>query len=515
MKLTVVHDEHDAYAGEIVATALVRSFTAAQVKRTTYADAAEPTLASVLVNPREAGAQFLKAALAGGGKALVLGQISPVLADLLGLQILGDPLPSKAAAEATVCEAEPWNESPAAVHYDGLHELAVLAPFRQRALCRFDFANEWNHLGHGWIRLDGGPWAIAQPVAAAGAQPLARLLCGKTEQTVYAAVRDTTAGAALWFNRPVGPVDSLEWRIVESFFCDYRDELITLPALAELPSGCDAGFTVRLDCDEAVASARELFQFYADCKVPLSLAIRTDQQFGPADLRLMNDVLAAGGSVVSHSVSHEPNWGGSYDRALAEAQQSSAWIEQHLPHAAPVRFAVSPFHQNPAYAVQALSDAGYEGFVGGIIANDPEYLLGRAGQAPFAEREMVSLSAQSMLHGDCFRRYGCSVQPYIDSFHNHRRAGSIFGYLDHPFSARYQYGWDDEPQRLRAHEQLLRALLANHNTWRPSLGEALRFLWERNRTSLSLENSRPVLSHSNEAAGRHLAYRWKGRLHHG
>ncbi|MBL9123047.1 MAG: hypothetical protein JNG90_05405, partial [Planctomycetaceae bacterium] len=359
-----------------------------------------------------------------------------------------------------------------------------------RPLLRYDFADEWNNLGFGRLEADGGPWSIAAGIEAAGTVPLAVIDDARDgDVTLYAAVHDLRSAAALWFNRPVGPVDSLEWRVVESFFSDYRaDELTSFPRLAEIPRGFRGGAVMRLDCDEAISAAGPLWHYYRERGMPLSLAVLTGQPTTAADEELLAEVVAGGGSVVSHSVHHFPNWGGSYHVALDEAEASRDWLEAHVPAAAPVEYAVSPFHQNPAYAVQALADSGYQGFVGGIIANDPEYLLGRAGRVPFAQPHVVSHSAQCMLHGDCYQRYGNRIDPYLQSFELHLAGEALFGYLDHPFSARYQYGWLDEEERIGAHALLLDRLLCEPDLWRPNLVELLQYLSRRNRCRIGVDD---------------------------
>src|SRR5262249_26887143 len=157
-------------------------------------------------------------------------------------------------------------------------------------------------------------------------------------------------------------------------FSDYRaGELICWPSLSELPDGYRGAVTMRLDCDEAVASARPLLELYKEAGAPFSLAVVTGLPMGEADLRLLRDV-ADRGAIVSHSVHHWPDWGGSYATARTEALTSRSWLEENIPRSRPVRFAVSPFHQNSVTVSQALADAGYEAFVGGIIRNDPEFL---------------------------------------------------------------------------------------------------------------------------------------------
>jgi hypothetical protein len=120
-----------------------------------------------------------------------------------------------------------------------------------------------------------------------------------------------------------------------------------------------------------------------------------------------------------------------------------------------VRYAVSPFHQNPAYVPAALSRAGYDGFIGGIIANDPEYMMARSGVPPFSPPAIVSHTQGCMLHGDCLLRTVDPLRVFKEAFALARDGGQFFGYLDHPFSERYAYGWESETARLAVHGEFL------------------------------------------------------------
>ncbi len=503
----------DSFAGQVVAAALIRSFTASQVASQSTAAPVDAGACVVWINPAETAASELLRTLATGGKAVVLGRIGPRVAQVLGLQWHGSLPHDPDWADCRPAATSHHDESPARVESVAAHPLAALTPHRRRPLCRFDFADEWNNLGYGRITANGDAWSLQSAATFATAMPLARLTLPGDRRLAYASLHETPHGAALWFNRSVGPVDSLEWRLVESFLCDYRaDDLPCWPCLSEVPAGCRAAVCARLDCDEAVASARPLVELYRQHGVPLSLALLTGRPILAEDVQLMCDVLAAGGSVVPHSVHHEPNWGGSYERALAEARESRAWFERHLPEAGPVRYAVSPFHQNPPYAVAALADSGYDGFLGGIIANDPEYLLGRAGRVPFAPRPIVSHSAQCMLHGDCYARYGHSMDVYCASFDQHVAGRAIFGYLDHPFSPRYQYGWSDEVARVAAHRRLIEHIQAQRDVWWASIVQVLNFLKRRDAAALCVDAAgRLSIEAPPDAASPALGIRWKGQ----
>jgi len=209
-----------------------------------------------------------------------------------------------------------------------------------------------------------------------------------------------------------------------------------------------------------------------------------------ADLDLIRDVVAHGGAIVAHSVTHQPNWGGSYEIALKEASESKKWLEANVPDADSPRYLVSPFHQNPRYAVQAMLDAGYAGFIGGIIHNDPDYLMARSGVVTYlTEANFFSLSQQCMLHGDCYHRYGNSMAPYLESLRYQLSCKGIFGYLDHPFSSEYQYGWLDEPERLAAHQELIQVMKSMGRIWFCNLNDCLDFCRARARTEVWVDTA--------------------------
>jgi hypothetical protein len=285
---------------------------------------------------------------------------------------------------------------------------------------------------------------------------LAALEVAGERQFAYAALWDVDGSSVLWFNRPVGPCDSFEWRMVEQFVSGYRaDTLPCQPVLSELPWGYDAAITSRLDCDEDIESARPLWQAYQRMGVPFSLAVNSQNLSRTEHHGILRELLAdrQQGAVLSHTATHAPNWGGSYDCALAEGSQSAQLIEAVT--GVPVRYAVSPFHQSPPYAMRGLADAGYDGCIGGIIRNDPEFLTARGGALAGMPTGFVGHSQQCMLHGECMLEEGDPLAVFKQAFDYAYATNTLFGYLDHPFSERYAYGWKDEASRIDAHEQFI------------------------------------------------------------
>jgi hypothetical protein len=365
------------------------------------------------------------------------------------------PATLAAASRSAPAPSYESRESAAAVQYGELARTLGGQPWR-RPFERFDFTDEWNNLGYGAIRCDGSIWALGQPAQVPAEAELASVVVNGERQFAYAALWDVGALSVQWFNRPVGPCDSFEWRLVEQFLSAHRaDTLPCQPVLSELPWGYDAAITSRLDCDEEIESARPLWHAYRRLGVPFSLAVHTQNLNRPDQRGILRELLAdrQQGAVLSHTATHAPNWGGSYDNAFAEGRQSAEMLEAVT--GVPVRYAVSPFHQSPSYALRGLADGGYQGCVGGIIRNDPEFLTARGGALAGLPAGFVGHSQQCMLHGECLLRDGDPLAVFKQAFDYAYATNTLFGYLDHPFSARYAYGWSDEAARIDAHEQLI------------------------------------------------------------
>jgi hypothetical protein len=453
--IRILANHRDRVATELVLRAFERCFTPGQVRLNETTDAVfGRNVIVVALAPDEASAPEFEHILRQGGKVILLGRLGPRMAAIAGIELVDAPLDLLTAADCVPAPAHAMSESRAALTYTR-SGLGAASPLHQRKFCRFDFTNEWNNLGYGRIGIGNDRWAIGQ-LARACEEAVAEITVDRLPLPGSAVtLRNMPAGAVLWFARPVGPIDGPDWAVIETFISAYRAaELACRPFLRDIPHGCGAAVTMRLDCDEDIASARPLLELYRSRGRPLSLAIKTDQPESPAHMRLMGELLREGGSILSHSVTHAPDWGGSAEAAEREARDSKAWLESHV-EGLTVRYAVSPFHQNPAFVPAALARAGYSGFVGGIIASDPEYMMARAGVPPFGPPEIISHTQGCMLHGDCLLAAGDPLRIYKDAFLLARDGGQFFGYLDHPFSERYAYGWASESDRIAAHAEFL------------------------------------------------------------
>lgn len=502
-KIGVWSSDKDLSAGVLVKAALIRSFSKAQVDEVnTCVDIQAPTDGMVLINPDyEMFLAFSNMIKLKKMKIVVLGSLDSVWANFLGVTV--SPVPDEWVYGDSVIDRESiYKHSPWRIDYR-LHELNSKIPYAKRYLSRFDFTDEWNNLGYGriWTRKNAS-FAVATK-ATCGADSIELAWIADEEDrkiTSFSVLREEKDSSVLWINREVGTIDSLEWSAVESFFSDYRSEALPcFPRLMEIPSGTSGLCTMRLDCDQAIASARPVFELYQREGIPFSLAILTGLSMSVDDRRLINDVIDSGGGILSHSVNHLPDWGGCYETAFREAIESKQWLEGN-DLLQKRHYVVSPFHQNPAYAVKAMVDAGYAGFVGGIIHNDPEYMFARAGVVPLQEEaDFFSLSQQCMLHGDCFHQYGNSMEPYIEAFENQMAGESIFGYLDHPFSSEYQYGWINEDERVGAHKKLIQHMKQRKDIQFCNLVEAMEFCRQRSQTQVWVDDDEQLMNSFPEA----------------
>jgi hypothetical protein len=366
-----------------------------------------------------------------------------------------------------------------------------------RPLERFDFTDEWNNLGYGRIRHDGSIWSISHMITLLPQYQLANINVGEDTVASYSGLFDERNISICWFNRSVGPLDSPEWHLIEKFISSYRsDNLPSIPVLLEVPQGYDAAITMRLDCDEDIESCRHLWNVYREIEVPFSIAIHTTNLADAKHHSIVKEMHNKGVSILSHTATHAPNWGGSYDSAMFEAVESCEKIKLLINEN--VKYAVSPFHQAPPYALKALSDAGYKGCVGGIIRNDPEFLMHSGGNLDGLSQSFIGHSQQVMLHGDCVLSSNDPLSIYKESFKLSKDTFTIFGYLDHPFSDRYSYGWETEKQRALVHLELIKYIRSStDNVLFLSENDALDFIYDKSFIRVDIVDQQLTLSYYN------------------
>lgn len=468
------------YARDLVLAALRRSVSPSLAALIGPADLTMHDVALAISPDEQMGDALLRWLEVAPRKLIIFGHLPACFKARCGLTEGAWPANDGAWARSPAAASYHSAESPACVQYRPA-SAPLGAGDWSRAMERFDFTDEWNNLAFGAIRADGSLWALAEPLHAPAEAELAHIAYNGASIASYVALFNVGPSSVIWVNRPVGLIDSFEWRLLERYLAHWQHEsLPCVPVISEIPWGYDAAITMRLDCDEDITSARSLWLAYQALDVPLSLAIHTNNLHQDTHNAFLNEFCQAGGALLSHTATHAPNWGGSYEAALAEARQSHDQILAVTNVS--VAYAVSPFHQSPPYALQALCDAGYSGCIGGIIRNDPEFLLARGGALAGLPTGFVGHSQQTMLHGDCMRAAGDPLAIFKAAFDRAFETQTLFGYLDHPFSDRYAYGWADEGSRTKAHQDLIAYIRGQtRNPLFMSEVAALEFLRARTR----------------------------------
>lgn len=494
----VAYHQQDEVTGGLVTAAFARSFLTANVASIQYDQLPELLLKDsplflVLIHPDDAIASLLAELETHLSKAkiIIFGRLSPYIAGYLNVMTEEVPESWVPLADAHPAKSFQMSESQLQIKYtDFLGDLSV--PIQSRPFLRYDFTNEWNNLGYGRVMADGSRWSLSQVAEVSAGNVLANVIADNKILSAYAAHWEKSDALILWFNREVGVIDSQEWRLIEYFFASYRHNVYPcMPCVSEIPAGYDMAVTMRLDCDEDIESSRALFHCYQAMNVPFSLAIHTKVLADSSHEQMMLDVFSAKGAILSHSATHPVNWGGSYDAALIEAETSLSVI-QRIVGKNHVRYAVSPFHQTPLYALQALARAGFHGCIGGIVSSDPEFLIARGGELYDCPAQFVGHSQSCMLHGDCLLEDGDPLFVYKQAVDVAKASRSLFGFLDHPFSPRYTYGWKSEEDRTKAHEALIRYIREQGNILFFNENDALDFIRDKASISLSLDENRNV-----------------------
>jgi len=486
--IKVISSDRYSEALSLLVSAIQRSVSKSQCENASIHEIKECNSILVAIAPDEfMGQKIIEWLQEKPRKLILLGSLPDNLINFLQFKKVAWPNKPDAWHSSMPAPLHGFSESAAVIQYQQCIEDLKLKRWR-RPLERFDFANEWNNMGYGAVRLDHTIWSLAAPLKSNASSELASVLINNETCFSYASIHNEDQSSVLWFNRYVGPIDSFEWRIVENFISHYRfDVLPCYPVIKEIPWGYDAAITMRLDCDENVSSAQSLFEMYKAMDIPFSLAIHTSSFNQERDQPIVFDVLKHQGSILSHSSTHAPNWGGSYETAKREASDSKIFIEKITD--TKIRYAVSPFHQTPSYALKALADVGYDGCVGGIIRNDPDFLMARGGSISNINEDFIGHSQQVMLHGDCVLEGNRPLKIYEQSFDYAYESQTLYGFLDHPFSDRYQYGWQDEASRIKTHQDFIKYIkIKAENPIFLSEEDALDFLRLKSNINIKHDN---------------------------
>jgi hypothetical protein len=355
--------------------------------------------------------------------------------------------------------------------------------FLNRPIERYDFTDEWNNQNFGRINFTNDFWSVSQIIEISGSSEVAYLYDNKKRIKISSYFGFwNSENLILWVNREASFIDSYEWRIIENFICNFeKNEFTNLPLISEIPFGYNSASTMRADCDEDIKSSEILHNFYYSKNIPFSYAI-VGKILDNKNISYLKN-LKYPKVLLSHSYSHKENWGGSIEECNKEIINNHQLIKDNFD--IDVKYAVSPFHQTNDNSIKALSNNNYKGLVGGNVKNNPAFIYSKGGLVN-KNIDFIFHTQQCMLHGDCLLQDNENILiSYERAINLAIFSKSIFGYLDHPFSIRYKYGWPSESFRISIHEKLINYLNKKLNLFLNEI-DALDFIYDK--SLISIEN---------------------------
>ena len=105
------------------------------------------------------------------------------------------------------------------------------------------------------------------------------------------------------------------------------------------------------------------------------------------------------------------------------------------------------------------------------------------------------------------------ISVYKKSAENCIKSGAIFGYLDHPFSERYQYGWATENERINVHRDWIEYLQLYGSVLFESEEKTLNHIRAKEISNIWLEDDVVVVDIENAMSDYPLAYEFKGSIY--
>lgn len=245
-------------------------------------------------------------------KVLIFGKISNNLAALIGLILNNNAFNLD---EISFSHEKEEDKSNLVVKYND-HILNKSNALKDRYFYRFDFTDEWNNLAYGSISTDDSIWSVCNSLDIADAQALSYIFDNGKKISVFSSLKDFDNSSVLYINREVGTIDGLDWCVVEDFLTFYRnEELPSLPLILDIPEGCAAVASSRLDCDQSIINSKPIVDLYKKYNINISLAISTGININQDDISFLNDFFDNDGAVLSHTINHHYYWGENYNIA--------------------------------------------------------------------------------------------------------------------------------------------------------------------------------------------------------
>ena len=392
-------------------------------------------------------------------KIILNGKLNKWIQKLLNIKILGNKFPYD---EPIPANSSSYSISKRCLKFN--YKFKYLKPFlgllEERPIWRYDFELEWNNSFSGNINDKNEFLNLSHYCSNNNNNNVVYILNSNGDKVPLIAEFIINKNILIWVNRNLSLIDLPEWKIIEEFISNgYFNEYPCIPYVSEF-SSIDNGFiTMRLDCDEDIESARKIYSLYKQYDLPISLAITTNQLENKKSISsLPREVFDYGGTILNHSHSHPINWGGKKDMVYKEIELSTKLIKKAFN--INTEYAVSPFHHLTKEAIEVLNEQDYKGVVAGICSSHHDFLIIKGGS--INEKLNIILHCQQcMLHGDCLSSTR-PIDDYLKNFSLFSKIGYSIGFLDHPISKRYDYGWNNHQRQIDTHKKIIEHLLSKN-----------------------------------------------------
>ncbi len=405
---------------------------------------------------KNANIDFQELIKLGGNKIILNGKLNDEIEKILNIRNLINDFDYENPISANSLTP---SISSAKINFN--QNLNYLIPFlkeiKERPLCRYDFDLEWNNNFYGNISNENKILNLSHNCFLIEGRNVAYIKNSKCQNIPLISEFEINGNIIFWINRNLSLVDLPEWKIIEEFISNgYFRKYPCIPYLNEFSSSENGLITMRLDCDEDIESARNIFKIYKNNDLPISLAITTNQIKANHFLSsLPKEVNDYGGTILNHSHSHPINWGGSKEKIKEELITSNNLIEKSF--GIKTEYAVSPFHHLTWAALEVLNELNFKGVIAGISSSHHEFLITKGGSIN-EKLDILVHSQQCMIHGDCLTK-SRKVDSYLNAFSLYSNLGFSTGYLDHPISKRYDYGWKNFERQVKTHQQIVEYLI--------------------------------------------------------
>jgi len=453
------HSSHENYSIQsLIYSSFQRSFGKSQINNFKNIKKKQSGIHIFLESiSKNANNDFQELIKLGGNKIILNGKLNDAIKEVLNIKTLMSnfdyekPIPANSFKPST---------SRAKINFN--QNLNYLIPFlkeiKERPLWRYDFDLEWNNNSFGNISNENIMLNLSHNCFLIEGINVAYIENSNNQNLNIPLISEfeINGNIIIWINRNLSLVDLPEWKIIEEFISNgYFEKYPCVPYLSEYSSSENGLITMRLDCDEDIESARKIFEIYRYHDLPISLAITTNQikdsKFISSLPKEVNDY---GGTILNHSHSHPINWGGSKDKIKEEIITSNNLIKKSFGISA--EYAVSPFHHLTWNALEVLNELEFKGVIAGISSSHHEFLIMKGGSI-HENLDILLHSQQCMIHGDCITKTR-KVDSYLNTFSLYSNLGFSTGYLDHPISERYDYGWVNIERQVKTHQKIIEYL---------------------------------------------------------